>query len=183
MNRVPSSAHILRYAPFCLALFLVCRSLAGQSVEDEGDWMIGGGVTFYDLASASGTGIGPSAVVGYRFDESFGLELVPTAILYADGIRTFLGVAGDLGLSVAWQLSPAEFILGSGLSALTGVDGSGGGLGRGGIYVAGQANLRFADHLSLYCRLTARLWLAGHISEEEYGRGGPSAGGGLVGRF
>ena len=166
-----------------LMLSLIGTSLSGQSVEHDTPWILGPGITFYELATESRVGFGPSMVVNYRFDERFGIELMPTAILSANGFRTFLGIAGDIGASVSWRHSQAELIIGSGLSALTGVDGSGGVLGRGGVYLSGQGNLWLTDNVGLYGRFTARLWLIGHISEEEYGRGSPSGSGGVVFRF
>ena len=164
-------------------LFVVAASLQGQTVEHSRPWTLGAGVAFYDLASASGVGVGPSVIVNRRIGKLFGVEFTPTYIVQADGFRTFQGLAGDIGIFASWRQSYTEFIVGSGVSALTGVDGSGGGLGRGGVYVSGQGNLWFTNQVGLYGRLIARLWLIGHISEEEYGRGGPSASGGVVVRF
>ena len=155
----------------------------GQSTEPDKPWIVGSGITFYELATESEVGVGPSVVVHHRFDKHFGIEVVPTVILEANGFRTFLGIAGDVGASVSWRHPRVEFIIGSGLSALNGVDGSGGVLGRGGLYLSGQGNLWLTDEFGLYGRLTARLWLIGHISEEEYGRGSPSGSGGVVFRF
>ena len=165
-------------------LFLLCGTLLyGQPADLNKPWMLGSGITFYDLASASGTGVGPSVVVSRRFDEHFGIEFTPTIILQSNGFRTFLGIAGDVGAIVSWRPPHSEFIISTGISALNGVDGSGGVLGRGGVYARGKAQLWLSEALGLYGQGTARIWLVGHISEERYGRGGPSAGGGIVFRF
>lgn len=183
MITVPILPSFLCRITLFFLLFVVGASLPAQTVEPDRTWMLGAGVAFYDLASASGVGVGPSVIANHRFDDHFGVECIPTMILRSDGFRTFLGLAGDLGVSVSWRQSYTEFLVSSGVAVLTGVDGSGGGLGRGGAYINGQGNIWFTNQLGLYGRLTARLWLIGHISEEEFGRGGPSASVGMVVRF
>lgn len=157
--------------------------LSGQSIGEERPWMIGAGIQFYDLALINGTGIGPSLVAGYRFDEHFGMEFSPMLILHANGYRTFLGAAGDLGASYSLRSSFIEVLINSGLSALVGVDASGGGVGRGGIYIGGEGNIWVTEQLGIYGRLTTRVWVVGYVNEEEYGRWSPSYGGGLIIRF
>ena len=163
-----------------LVLSLNTTTLSAQSAEDAGLWMLGQGLTYYELANASGTGIGLSLFVHRHMEHHLGVEFIPTLILRANGFRTFVGLAGDLGMTTSWHQTYSDLSLGAGLSALTGVDGSGGQLARGGVYLSGQGNLWLTkqNQLGLFGRLTARLWLVGHISEVEYGRQSPSASGG-----